>query len=150
MSTTTSQMLVHDALVAALRASPVLATGNIKDLRDTNRPMAEDEASQLSVFLDHSLPTPLVGGGAPVDWSTRIRVECIARSVPGVKAFDAATLLGAQVQDRVLNDTALQALVSEVSPAPMQWAEGELDTSLICCKVIFTLSHRAPYSNLIG
>lgn len=150
--TTTSQLLVYDALVAALNVAPALADGNIKTMRDTNRAMDAEKASQIRVFLDQSLPSPLLGGTAPVDWSTRIRINCLARDVLGaspVKAFDAASALAVSVQQRVLESAALSALVTEVLPAPMQWAEDEFDTGLGACQCLFTLTHRAPFSNLI-
>lgn len=148
----TKHLVVYDAFVAALTAAPALASGNIKTMRDTNRPMDADVPSQIRVFLDQSLPSALIGGTAPTDWSTRIRVECLARDVLGatpVKALDAASLLGANVQQRILENTALQALISEVTPAPMQWAEDEADTALMACQCLFTLVHRTPYTNLI-
>ena len=149
--TTTYHLQVYDAAVAALQAFPALADGNVKTMRSTNRPMPEGVSQQLRVFLDPTLPQSLVGGNAPVDWITRIRVECMTRDVLGptpVKAFDAASTLAAQVHQRLLQDTALQALVSEVSPAGMQWVEDEADTGLMACQCIFTVQHRTPFTNL--
>lgn len=148
----TAHLVVYDAVVAALRVATALAGGNIKTMRDTNRPMDVDLTSQIRVFLDQSLPSPLTGGSAPVDWATRIRVECLARDVLGttpVKALDAASLLAANVQKRILESTDLSALISEVLPGAMQWAEDEADTSLMACQCLFTLMHRTPFTNLI-
>lgn len=148
----TAHLVVYDAVVAALRVATALAGGNIKTMRDTNRPMDVDLTSQIRVFLDQSLPSPLTGGSAPVDWATRIRVECLARDVLGttpVKALDAASLLAANVQKRILESTDLSALISEVLPGAMQWAEDEADTSLMACQCLFTLVHRTPFTNLI-
>lgn len=147
---TTSQLQVYDALVASITQAPALADGRVNTMRTTNRAMPAEVPRQIRVFLVQSLPAPLVGGAAPVDWVTRIRVECQARDVPGTKALDAASLLAAQVQGRVLQNAALQAMASEVTPAPMQWSEDEADTTLIACQAIFTVVHRAPFSNLIA
>lgn len=149
--TTTYHLQVYDAAVAALQAFPALADGNVKTMRSTNRPMPEGVSQQLRVFLDPTLPQSMVGGSAPVDWITRIRVECMARDLLGpapVKAFDAASALAAQVHQRLLQDVALLALVSEVSPAGMRWDEDEADTSLVACQCIFTVQHRTPFTNL--
>lgn len=148
----TAHLVVYDAVVAALSAATALAGGNIKTMRDTNRPMDVDLTSQIRVFLDQSLPSPLTGGSAPVDWATRIRVECLARDVLGttpVKALDAASALAANVQKRILESTTLAALISEVLPGAMQWAEDEADTSLMACQCLFILVHRTPFTNLI-
>jgi len=148
----TAQLIVYDAAVAALGASAELAGVAIKTMRDSRRPMAQDVASQIRVFLDQSLPRPLIGGSAPVDWTTRIRVECLARDVLGdvpLKAFDAASLLAASVQQSLLTNAALCALISEINPGAMQWAEDEADTTLGACQCLFTLTHRTPFANLI-
>lgn len=149
--TTTYHLQIYDAAVAALQAAPALADGNVKTMRSTNRPMPEGVSRQLRVFLGTTLPQSMVGGSAPTDWVTRLRVECMARDVLGptpVKAFDVASTLAAQVHQRLLQDAALQALVSEVAPAGMQWDEDEADTSLATCQCIFTVQHRTPFTNL--
>ena len=66
-----------------------------------------------------------------------------------VKALDAASALAANVQKRILESTDLAALISEVLPGAMQWAEDEADTSLMACQCLFTLVHRTPFTNLI-
>lgn len=149
---TTKHVQVYDAVVAALQSAPPLAGGRIKTMRDTNRAMPLEVISQIRVSLNQALPEPLIGGAAPVDWSTRIRIECLARDVlqPSVTfALDAVSDLAALVQSRVLSDSALQALVSQVLPAPMQWTDDEADTALVACHCIFTLVHRTPFSNLM-
>lgn len=145
----TMQLTVYDALVNALKASPALADGHIKDMDSTNRPMPSDVDAQIRVSLDQSEPSYVIGGNAPVDWTTRVRVECTARSVSGgLSAFRAATALAGQVQGRVLADTTLQNMVEQVDPAPMQWAEDEADTSLVACQAIFNLVHRTAHADL--
>lgn len=149
---TTLHVQLYDAVVAALQAGPAVAGGNIKTLRDTKRPMPLEVPAQLRVCLDQSIPQYLIGGPVPVDWTTRIRIECLARDVLQptlVTAFDAVSALAATVQARVLADTALRALVMEVQPAPMQWTDDEADTALVACQCLFTLVHRTPFSNLI-
>lgn len=151
MTSATVHLQVYDSVVAAISAAPALAGGQIKTLRETKRPMAADVPSQIRVFIDHTVPASLVGGTAPVDWVTRIRLECSARSVLGVgaqTALGASTLLAAQCQARVLQDSALRALVSELSPAPMQWEEDMGDASVMSCQVAFDIAHRSPFDNL--
>jgi len=148
---TTYHLRVYDAAVAALQAFPALADGNIKTMRSSNRPMPEGVSQQVRVFLDPTTPQSLVGGSAPTDWVTRIRVECMTRDVLGPtpsKAFDTASTLAALVHQRLLQDANLQALVSEVSPAGMQWVEDEADTGLVACQCIYTVQHRTPFTNL--
>lgn len=139
---------LYNAMVAALRKTPALAGGRITDMNTINRAMSNEVPSRLRVFLDRTLPTPFIGGGAPVDWNTRIRVECQARGLPGQPAMLTATQLGAQVQARLLADADVQALVSQIDPGPMAWAEDELDTTVIACQVGLDVQHRTPYADL--
>lgn len=146
---TTAQLQVYDAAAAALLAAPALAGGRVHTMDTTNKPMPADVSSQIRLYLDRSMPAALLGGTAPVDWTTTIYAECTARTAAGVSALRAATLLASQVQQRLLEDAALQAMVQELTPAPMEWAEDEADTSVIACRCVFTVVHRAPYTNLI-
>ena len=150
---TTAHLVIYDAVVAALRAAPALADGHVKSMRDTNRRVPEGVTRHLRVFLDQARPIgQVIGGAAPVDWQTRIRVECLARDTLGTtptSAFDTASDLAAQVQNRLLTDVALTALISEINPGPMVWTEDEADTSLINCQVLFEIQHRSAYSTLI-
>lgn len=149
--TTTAQLQVYDACATALQGAPALAGGRVYTMDTTNRPMPADVVSQIRLYLDRSTPAPLLGGSsAPVDWASTVYAECTARSAAGVSALRAATLLAAQVQQRLLEDAALQAMVQELTPAPMEWAEDEADTSVVACRCIFTVVHRAPYTNLIA
>jgi hypothetical protein len=148
----TYHLQVYDAFVAAISALPALASGNIKTMRNSNRAMAADVTSQIRVTIDQSLPTQIVGGTAPADWQTTLRVDCLARDVVDyttTKALDTATALAASVQKRVLESASLQELIIEINPAPMQWTEDEADTGLMVCRCLFTLVHRTPYTNLI-
>ena len=147
--TTTAQLQVYDAAAAALLATPALAGGRVYTMDTSNKPMPADVSSQIRLYLDRTMPAPLLGGQAPVNWASTIYAECTARSASGVSALRSASLLAAQVQQRLLEDAALQAMVQELTPAPMEWAEDEADTSVVACRCIFTVVHRAPYSNLI-
>lgn len=157
MSSTTSHLVVYDAVVTALQATPALTDGGIKTMRDTNRPMDADVKSQIRVFLDRSDPAPLVGGSAPVDWTTRVRIECLSRDILAeaasrtvvLKSFDASSLLAANAQKRILESATLASLIIQIEPGPMGWSEDEADTNLSACQCLFTLTHRTPFANLI-
>jgi hypothetical protein len=149
---TTSHLVVYDAAVAALAKAPALAGGHIKTMRSTNRRMPDGVTSQLRVFIDQSNPFAHIGGNAPVDWTTRLRIECMARDTVGTtptSALDTATLLAAQVQQRLLTDIDLSLLISEISPGPFGWAEDEADTQLTACQCLITLTHRTAFETVI-
>lgn len=155
MSTSTAQLLIYDAAVAALRANPALADGRVTSMRDGKRALLENAASQLRVFIDQSVPAAIIGGPAPVQWETTLRVECVARDgissvgLVSSSALDTASVLCAQVQQRLLASLAALSDVSEITPAPMLWGEDVADTTLVVCQCQFRISHRSAFATLI-
>lgn len=137
----TAHRAVRDALVALLEAAPALADGGVKANR--RRPMAAQHTAQVFVFLEDALPT--LGGilGAPIDWATRLRVECVARSTPGgTTAEDAADDLARAVFARVQQDITLGGLCMDCVPQGMVWTEDEVDAQLAACQLMFQAMHR--------
>lgn len=137
----TAHRAVRDALVALLQASPALADGGVTANR--KRPMAAQHGAQVFVFLEDALPER--GGilGAPIDWSTRIRVECVARGVPGdTTAEDAADDLARAVFARVQDDITLGGLVMDCVPQGMVWTEDETSPDVAACQLMFQCLHR--------
>lgn len=146
----TVHLQIYDAAVAALNAAPALADGNVRSMRQSNRRMPEGVGQQLRVYLEQTVPSSVVGGSAPVDWVTRLRIECVARDTTGpaaAYAFDVATQLAAAAQQRLLEDQALNALAIEITPGPMAWDEDEADSAMVACQVRINIVHRSAYSN---
>lgn len=127
------------AIVAALKAVPVLADGKVVAHR--RRPMAQQTERQVFVYLEESLAQRGEIRGAPFDWRTRVRVECVARDVPGAMAEDVADALMAQAYARVMQDTTLGGLALDVIPEGAAWTGDEADTTLSAAQLIFTVLH---------
>ncbi len=75
MSTSFSK--VTSAVMAMLAASPAVCRA-VYRARSGVIPDKDDEA--VTVQWEQGLPRPGVIAGAPIDWQTRITVECYARS----------------------------------------------------------------------
>jgi len=147
MTTGTAHRAVRDAVVAVLEAAPSIADGGIRANR--RRPMAQQHAAQVFVFLEDSMPER--GGilGAPIDWQTRIRVECVARGVPGViTAEDAADDIAREVFARLQRDITLGGLLMDLVPQGMNWVEDESDTTLAACQLMFQPLHRTNANSI--
>lgn len=108
MNTAFAQIV--SAVIDALKASPAVSN-SVDRARATVVP---DQADQVvSVQWEQSLPEVATICGAPIDWQTRITVECLARSVkdPGDLAVDG---LLAAVAERLAQDTTLGGLVGDL------------------------------------
>jgi len=103
-------------MIAALKASPPVC--NLIDrARSTAIPEQADQA--VSVQWENALPESGAIFGAPIDWQTRITIECYARSTrdPGDLAVDA---LVQSVAERLAQDTTLGELVDDLRIAGLE------------------------------
>lgn len=143
----TAHMAVRDALISALLVATPLAGGRVVGNR--RRPMAQEHASQIYVYLEESAATREVLG--TTDWRTRIRVECVARSTTGVGAVsadDAADALGQDVFARVMADPTLGGKAIDTTPQALGWTEDEQDTQLGACQLLFSVWHSTPDASI--
>lgn len=142
MSTAFFQIVT--AVVAQLQAQPPVCR-SIHRARTNVFP--EQEAEAVSVQWDQALPA--AGGiqGAPVDWSTRITVECYARSV--VDSGDVAVdPLLERVVARLAEDPSLGGLVEDLVLAGVEaenTAEGK-KTGWV--RLVYAAEHRTYNGNL--
>lgn len=142
----TLHMAIRDAVAATLKAGAALADGGVKEGR--RRPMPQAVFKQVFVDLDESPATPTAMGQF-VEWSTRIRVECIARDAPGVNADDAADEMLAIVYGRVMASPQLGGKAMDTNPAGMAWrVEEEADAGIAACAALFTVRHRTPRASV--
>lgn len=113
---------IVDAIITRLEAAaPVSALIQ----RANTRQIPANCANAVNVFWEASQPDEGAIAGAPVDWQTRIIVDCYARSVSqtGDVAVDPVTQA---VYERIAADTTLGGLVFHVSAPGI---EGEFDAA---------------------
>lgn len=98
------------AIIASLQAAPAVCD-RIDRARSSLVPEQADQA--VSVQWEQTRPEAFVIKGAPLNWETRVTIECFARSVrdPGDLAVDG--LLSAVVA-RLAQDSTLGGLVGDL------------------------------------
>jgi hypothetical protein len=133
-------MAVRDAIIAALLASPALAGGRVVGNR--RRPMAAQDPSQIYVYLEESIASRETIG--TIDWRTRIRIECVARTVSGTSAEDASDALAVAAYARIMASPALGGAALDTEAQAIAWTEDEADTTLSACQQLFTVWHQTP------
>lgn len=121
-------MNAHDsiinALLAALKASPALAAGRVEEEANVDI-MGEGINEAISVEFVASRPSEILLSGAPVDWSTRVRISCAARHDGMTAAGRSSRALHAQVYQRLMADPTLGGVCDHIGP-PQLTAEGAL------------------------
>jgi len=142
MSTSFSKIVA--AVVAQLEKQPPVCK-SINRARTYVFP--EQEAEAVSVQFEQSLPQRGTIAGAPIDWSTRITVECFARSVleSGDLAVDP---LLERVVARLAVNPSLGGIVSDLELIGVEaenTAEGK-KTGWV--RLIYTADHRTYDGNL--
>jgi hypothetical protein len=135
---------IRGAVAARLLASPALAGGNVRI--GTRRPMAQAVNAQVHVDLDES---PATGAALnTTEWSTRIRVECIARET-STAADLAADALVTAVHDRLMAEPTLSGAAIDTRPLGIAWVpDDEADASLAVCQALFLVRHRTPRASI--
>jgi hypothetical protein len=118
---TTAFANITAAFITALSTEPAVSS-HIFRARD--RQIAEDCTDAVNVQFDGAEPNAGVMHNAPVDWRSRISVECYARSSSssGDVAVDA---LLAAVYARLAQDTTLGGVVDDIG---MPTLEAEYET----------------------
>ena len=101
---------ITGAVVALLTQDPKIAD-EVYRARDKQVP--EGIATALNVQMDGAMPARGAINGAPVDWTTRITIECYARGTNGAPDQLVDPLLLA-VYDRLAADTTLGNLVDDI------------------------------------
>jgi hypothetical protein len=135
---------IRSAVAARLLTSPALASGNVRV--GTRRPMAQAVNAQVHVDLDESAATG--AGMNTTEWSTRIRVECIARETATAADLGADALV-TSVHDRLMADPTLNGLAINTSPAGIAWTpDDEADASLAVCQALFVVRHRTARASV--
>lgn len=140
----TAQKQVRDAVIAALNVGPALTDGGVKS--HSRRPMAEQFAGMVYVYLSDS-PANNTAMGRFVEWTTRVRIECVARSVrstqttPGIEAEDAADAIAAEAYKRIMADPRLGGLAIDTT-CHLSWVDDEAETGVASCQVVVMVRHR--------
>jgi len=143
MSTAFSQVVA--AVVAALQAQPPVCA-SIHRARTYVFP--EQEAEAISVQWEQSLPQTGTIAGAPIDWSTRITVECYARSVRDSGDVAVDPLLE-RVYARLAADPSLGGVVTDLQLAGMEAENTSEGKKTGWVRLLYVADHRTYNGVLI-
>lgn len=130
------------AFVAALSAAPAVSA-NIFRARD--RAIAEDQANAINVQFDGATPYAGAMHGAPIDWISKITVECYARSATTSGDLAVDPLLSAAYA-RLALDTTLGGKVADIGVPQIEAEYDAQGQKTGWVRMTYPVSHRT--SNL--
>ena len=132
-------MQARAAIVALLTAAPDFAGIGIVANRRRPMPIAVDR--QVFVYLEDAIPTRGAIAAAPFDWSTRIRIECVARDTAGANADINSDAMQTAAYAALLANPTLSNTVFDIEPKGIAWTEDEADVTVSACQGIYTVWH---------
>lgn len=141
---TTSFSQIIDAFVSVLSAS-VAVSASIS--RSRTSVISEDETSAINVTWEGSKPERSTIAGAPIDWVSRIVVECYARSETQTGDIAIDPLLLA-VYERLANNRTLSGLVDDIGePLIEPWFDAQ-ETRTGGVRLTYLVEHSTESFNL--
>ena len=146
-------MNAHDrvmgAFLGAFKAAPELAGGMI--FPHKLRKLPEDAPEAIVVRFGASSPNRATVYSAPVDWETRIVVECHVRA----DDFDeqdgsASGALHGKVFERLMADPSLGGIAFDVLEPDLDYQNLEGDSELGCMVAQYIVRHRTSARSLVA
>ena len=141
---TTAFSSIVAAVIAQLSAAPAVCD-TIYRARSNAIPETLDRA--ISVQFDQALPNRGVMNGAPIDWSTRITVECFARSATESTDIVVDPLLEA-VFARLAADATLGGVVADLAIAGVEAENISEGKKTGWVRITYIAEHRTSNSTL--
>lgn len=140
MSAATAFDAISDAIVSALSAPPAVAPVIVRGFA---RPMAEQHTRQIVVRLNAASGQMYAVKGAPINWDTRVDIECYARATGGGESEAAANSLLADAASRLLADETLGGAAQGIGPdIAIEWSADAGAQGVACATASITYAHR--------
>lgn len=145
-------MIGHVALLNQVEqflvAVPAVAGGHVG--RHRTRPVGADVPQAVNMRLARSLPQPLAGLGAPVDYETQLVLECLGRAKNQTETDAAAGEVLQAAHSRIAANVAAleQAGYSIVMAPTLQWDQDDADERIGVVIAIYTVLHRTSSDTL--
>ena len=142
-----AHLAIQTGVIAALAAAPAVAGGLIR--ANASRPLPASASSAVVVRLAQSRAVNQLLGG-PIDWTTTLQIECLARAASGsadpVAAVD-ALLETVWARLATLPAASLGAMDVRVAPA-IDWQIDDSETPAVAATITLQVMHRTQSAAL--
>jgi hypothetical protein len=136
---------IRDACAALLAAAPAISPGGVLENREL--PLPNGVESQVHVFRVVSPPERGAVQGAPIDWSTQVRIVVKARKGADT-AERIADSIATEVYARLMADQVLGGLAMGADPGAFVWDQDEIDPDVAMVTWDITYLHRTEHSSI--
>lgn len=141
-------MTVFATIVTAVVATLTAGTPVSPNIyRARMRPIAQQHDTAVVVRIGSAAAERGDIGGAPVDFTTQLAVECYARSATTTPDLAADALLGT-VYARLMADTTLGGLVMDMHLTNIDYDFDETGEKTACVTLQLAVRHRASSTTL--
>lgn len=129
---------------AALQPLPGLLGLRGSITRQRRRPVAEDDDFTVNVFLHKARGgSRLMGIGGPLDWTTGLAIECMARAGAATSPDEAIDPVLQAAHQLLVQDPALQAAQFYLNPeVDLEWDQIEADERVGGVILFYSVRHR--------
>lgn len=143
--TTSLHLGIRDAAAALLSAAPAIAPGGVLENREL--PLPAGVESQVHVFRVVSRPVRGAVQGAPIDWSTQVRIVVKARK--GAQSAELiADGIATEVYARLMADEFLGGLSDGADPGDFAWDQDEVDPHVALVTWDIVYQHRTSHNRI--
>lgn len=130
--------------VDVLIAAPAVS---MNVFRARSREVAEQHADAVNVYFEGADPVTSTIAGAPIDWVSRIVIECYARTSTTTADVAVDPLIG-KVFEKIAADTTLGSLVAYVGPPTIDTEYNALGQKTGWVRMTYPVEHRTSNSTL--
>lgn len=135
---TTAFAAIADKFVERLEAAPAVCN---QVFRARSREIAEQHAQALNVYFEGADPKEATIAGAPVDWVSRVIVECYARTAATTADLAVDPLIEG-VYDRIAADDTLGGMVFFVGTPTIDAEYDARGQKTGWVRMVFPVEHR--------
>lgn len=145
-------MLAHADLLRrleqALMLAPAVASGHVG--RHRSRPVGADVPQAVNLRLGRSVPDPMAGVGAPINYETQLVIECLGRAKGPAETDEAAGQVLQDTHTRIAANAAdlAQAGYSILLAPTLQWDQDDADDRIGVVIAIYPVLHRTSSETL--
>ncbi len=141
---TTAFANIANKFVEVLEAAPA---ASVHVFRARAREIAEQHSEAVNVYFEGADPSPGAIAGAPIDWISRIVVECYARTLTTTADLAVDPLI-VKVFEKLAADTTLGGLVDNVGVPTIDTEYNNLGQKTGWVRMIYPVEHRTSNATL--
>lgn len=146
MSASSAFIEIVDRFINALNAVPAVSSMIV---RARSRAIPETCTNAINVYFDSASPEPGSIAGAPIDWTTKIAVECYAKTMtPGGAGDLAVDQLLKKTYERLAANATLSGKVAYIGDPEVEAEYDSTGSKTGWVRLMYSVTHQTANSLL--